>query len=138
MRAAAKELREARAALQAATPRPAAFPQPAQYVYYRVTAVHPDSFDLVSDEGEPWEGVEIDAEQLAAIQVGSRFTWDGETMDNHVPARMLPEILQQVKRLNAMPAHQRIQMRTQSSVQTMHEFGYVYDAQSKLSPASAA
>lgn len=49
------------------------FPEPAPYVYYVVTAVRPGSFDLISDDGEPWQGIPVDREDLAKIEVGGRF-----------------------------------------------------------------
>jgi hypothetical protein len=130
--------RQAREDLRASIPPPTSFPQPAPYIYYRMTAVRADSFDLVSDEGETWDGVESDPQQIAKLQVGGRFTWDGENMENYVPADLQPEMRKRVKRLNAMPAHKRIQMRDQTTVQTMRQFGYVFDSESRLVPVGSS
>lgn len=112
----------------------AVFPEPAPYVYYIVTAVRPGSFDLISDDGEPWQGIPADRQDLAKIEVGGRFTWDGSSLENYVPYSLQPDIRGQVRELNSLPAHKRIQMRHQSTVQSMREFGYVFDSQSRLMP----
>jgi hypothetical protein len=128
---------KSRATPEKATVSPgASFPEPAPYVYYRVTAVRAKTFDLVSDNGEAWDGIESEANQIAKLDVGGRFTWDGENLANYISASMQPEIREQVARLNGMPAHQRIQMRTAATVQTMREFGYVFDANNKVVPVT--
>jgi hypothetical protein len=135
LREAAAELDQARQNLgeaRAKSQSDAAFPEPAPYVYCRVTAVHEDSLDLVSDEGEAWEGISCDPADTAKIEVGGRFTWDGQTLGNYVPQSVQGEIIAQIQRLNAMPATDRIQMRDAHTVQTMREFGYVFTADNKV------
>lgn len=147
MREAAAELREARHALEdetrAAQPRneaPAAVsagpcPEPAPYVYFRITDVHGDTFDLVSDEGEEWGGIHADPEQVAVMEVGGRMTWDGETMENYMPPELLAQARGQVDKLNSLPAADRVQMRTADTVQTLRECGYVLDSDNRAVPA---
>jgi hypothetical protein len=78
--------------------------EPAPYVYCTVTAVHEDSLDLESDEGEAWEGVAADPADTAKVEPGGRFTWDGETLGNYASLSLQGEVVAQVQRLNALPA----------------------------------
>ena len=71
------------------------YPQPAEYIYCRVTnvQVRPDRsqviLSLMSDSGEPLPDVPVsvaDAGQKALeIQPGDRFTFDGDTLGNRMP-----------------------------------------------------
>jgi hypothetical protein len=114
-------------------------PEPAGYVYYRVTAVQLSQgqqtlrMDLVSDSGEPWHGIEVPmaemGPQAVEIQPGDRFTWDGESLENRVPVRLQPELRQLAAKINAMPAQKRATSRHDiQTVQTFREGGYVFNA----------
>jgi hypothetical protein len=121
------------------------YPEPAAYVYYRVTAVLLSGdrktlrMDLVSDSGEPWRDVEVAVAQLGPqdleIQPGDRFTWDGRSLENRFPISFQPGLQQFAANLNAMPAQNRATGRHDiKTVQALREGGYVYNADNYVVP----
>jgi hypothetical protein len=123
------------------------YPEPAPYAYYRVTAVQVRQdrkalrMDLVSDMGEPWQGIEMPVTALGPqaleIQPGDRFTWDGRSLANRVPIRLQAELYQLAAKLNAMPAHKRaISRQNAQTVQTLREGGYVFNTDNYVIPVA--
>jgi hypothetical protein len=121
------------------------YPEPAPFVYYRVTEVRFSEdrkalrMDLVSDSGEPWQGIEAPVTALGPqaleIQPGDRFTWDGDSLANRVPLRLQAELYQLAAKLNAMPAHERATSRHDpQTVQTLREGGYIFNADNYVVP----
>jgi hypothetical protein len=121
------------------------YPEPAAYVYYRVTAVLLSGdrktlrMDLLSDSGEPWRDVEVAVTQMGSqapeIQPGDRFTWDGRSLENRFPLRFQPELQQFAAKLNAMPAQKRATGRHDiKTVQAVREGGYVFNADNYVVP----
>ena len=124
---------------------PQIYPEPAPYVYYRVTAVQLSGdrstlrMDLVSDSREPWQGIEMPVAQIGPqaleIQPGDRFTWDGQSLGNRVPLRLQAELQQLAAKLNAMPAQKRATSRHDiQTVQALREGGYVFNADNYVVP----
>jgi hypothetical protein len=121
------------------------YPQPAPYVYYRVTSVQLTAdrstlrMDLVSDSGEPWQRIEAPVAQIGPqaleMQPGDRFTWDGQSLGNRVPVRLQAELQQLASKLNAMPAQKRaISRHDIHTVQTLREGGYVFNPDNYVVP----
>jgi hypothetical protein len=122
------------------------YPEPAPCAYYRVAAVQFSrdrttlKMDLVSDSGEPWQGLETPVAALGPqafeIQPGDRFTWDGKSLTNRVPMRLQAELHQLAAKLNAMPAHKRATSRQDAqTVQTLRQGGYVFNPDNYVVPA---
>ncbi len=121
------------------------YPEPAAYVYYRVTAVQLSGdrktlrMDLLSDSGEPWHNIEAPVAEMGLqaleIQPGDRFTWDGSSLENRVPVNFQAELQQLVAKLNAMPTQKRATSRHDTqTVQTLREGGYVFNADNYVVP----
>lgn len=119
------------------------YPEPAPWAYYRVTAAQLSEdqqtlrMDLISDSGEPWQGVEAPVAEIgpqaADVQPGDRFTWDGNSLENRVPVASQVEIQELVANLNALPAQKRvISRRDAQMVQFFRQSGYVFNADNRV------
>lgn len=119
------------------------YPEPAAYVYYRVTEVQFSQdqaslrLDLVSDTGEPWRGVEFPVAAIGAeassIQRGDRYTWDGRSLSNRVPVTSQGELQGLADNINAMSADKRaISHRDGQMVQKLRQGGYVFNADNRV------
>jgi hypothetical protein len=99
-----------------------------RYGYYSVRAVHADSIDLMTNEGEIRSGVVIEdgPEAMANMEVGGRITWDGERWKNYVSPSKLRDVKRQVRRFNDLPNGQRIKIAREDQ-QGLRECGYVLE-----------
>jgi hypothetical protein len=101
---------------------------PEPYDYYSIRAVHPDSIELMTDEGEIRSGVVIEngPEAMANMEVGGRITWDGQQWRNYVPPSKQRALIKQVNRFNALPHRERSKI-THSDLQALRESGFIFE-----------
>lgn len=119
------------------------YPQPAEYVYCKITNVQvsPDrsqiTLSLMSDSGEQLPDVPVSVrdagDEALEIVPGDRFTYDGETIGNRMPIALAARYQELQAKLNAMDVFHRAEARKDPDiVQTLRNAGYVFDADNRV------